>query len=183
MMRILVLAMYLLLLMSGLLHLSRMHGFINAIRQQRTLPPAIVVPVALSVAIAEVLLGALGVFLTLGGPLVLLRAVTVGAAILCGGFAAYLITLRTNERSAPCGCLGDYTTPLNGLHIVRAVLLFVVMTITAFAPTLVQDYLSGWDQATTAVAAAGTFTLLWIAPMAFGVDAGPRTPALHQDGA
>ncbi|KUG52839.1 hypothetical protein AVL62_14820 [Serinicoccus chungangensis] len=155
-------AVGLVLLVSGLSHARAPRSTRVALRAHGTLPPAAHRGVALVLGPVELVL-ALG--LLAGGLGVLdaaaVRALGLGAALLCLAFAAYLrvVRRRTAGQEVPCGC-GLGTTPVTGWSVVRAGLLGALALTGAALPTGPWDAGTGapvWAQ--VVVAAAGGLAL------------------------
>ena len=171
----------LVLLVSGLAHTRAPASTRAALRAHRVVPhrwhrwvvPALG-PVELLLA-AGLLLGGLGV-LERG----LTQAAALGAALLCGGFAAYLRVVRrvTAGQEVPCGC-GLGATPVTRWSAVRAGLLGALALAPLLLPTGPWEAVPGtpvWAQLVVAVCgglalAAGAAAL----PAARAVPAGLTT--------
>jgi Methylamine utilisation protein MauE len=147
----------LVLVASALGHLLRPYGLPAALRAHRTLPAALIVPVAGVVVLAELVLGLLTV--------VVARPALAGAAVLLISYVLYGSYVLRTRPSVPCGC-GGAETPLTGWVVIRAAALAVLALAGAgFAGPLPH----GSDLAITALAGTTFAVLLWALPRALTV--------------
>lgn len=126
-----------LLLWSGLAHVRGFGAFHAALVAHRIIPYAATRSVARVQLVAELLIGASGVAVSLAAPWLpgpLIRSV---AALVVAFYAVFAGYIRIQLRRAPglaCGCFGD-EEPTSMLTFVRAVLLALVALGMVLLPT------------------------------------------------
>ncbi|GAA4879536.1 MauE/DoxX family redox-associated membrane protein [Serinicoccus chungangensis] len=169
------------LLASGLSHTRAPGSTRAALQAHGTLPAPTHRWLALGLGPVELVL-AVGLLAAgaglLGGPGV--RALALGAAALCLGFAAYLrvVRRRTHGQEVPCGC-GLGTAPVTGWSVLRAGLLAAFALVTLALPTGPWTAAPGAPVWAQVVVAAGGGLALAVAtaalPAARAVPAGLTT--------
>jgi hypothetical protein len=153
-----------LLLIAGTTHLLTLPRLRTALAAQAVLPPRLIPPVPIALALAEVLLGVGGLSALFGESVVLRR--TVGAATLVLGSVFLLYLLLARRRAAPqqpCGCL-PLPTRLGSRLVFLPAGAVVLLSMAALAQTLVEETIE--RQATMVLQALVLAILLVLLPAA-----------------
>jgi hypothetical protein len=145
-----------------------------ALRAQRTLPAALVRPVAALVLAAEAVLGLSAAAGLLLGQDALLRGALGGAAALLAVYAAYGLFLARTRPAVPCGCTGDLDSPTTVWVAARAAALALLASAGAFRGFGGMD---GAETAITVTAGLAFAVLLWTLPQAMNEHFEGRTAA------
>ncbi|MGI5163929.1 MauE/DoxX family redox-associated membrane protein [Spirillospora sp. CA-253888] len=144
--------------------LRRPGSLAAALRAQRTVPEALIVPVAAAVIAAEAAAGGVSAAGAVLGEPALLRAGLASGAVLLAAYAVYGGHVARTRRGVPCGCAGT-GTPMTVWVAVRAAALAVL----AAAGTAGTVPSRAAELAVVAVAGATLAVLLWTLPQAMVV--------------
>jgi Methylamine utilisation protein MauE len=146
----------LVLLVSFAGHLLRPTGLPRALRAHRTLPAALITPIAVMTALAEAATGTLA----LTG---FARPALAAACALLTGYAGYGTYVLRTRPSVPCGCAGSGDTYLTGWVVARAVALAVLALVGSVAAVPLPH---GGRLVITVLAGVVFAVLLWTLPLA-----------------
>jgi hypothetical protein len=146
-------------------HLLRPAGLPRALRAHRTLPSALIIPIAAATALAEAAIAAS----TLVG---FARPALAAACALLTGYGLYGSYVLRNRPGVPCGCAGSGDTPMTGWVVARAVALAALALAGAAEPG---TFPQGARLAITLAAGSAFAVLLWTFPLAMHDP--ERTPA------
>lgn len=122
---------------AGLAHLRQLSGFAAAIAEQRVLPARLIMPLAVSVALFETVVGVGGIALLVASVGPTIQAVLlIGVAVVYAGYGLYGLYLVRARPGVPCACAND-SEPVDSVVVGRAAALAALALVAALhAPTL-----------------------------------------------